>query len=103
MKKINSGESAGGGAILLALQKLRRENVALPSCVWVNSPWTDLSDSLPSKARNHAYDGMLGHDKKGLANHLAVGNRDYFGRATHKNADLQSAGCSPLFGEWAGL
>lgn len=97
------GESAGGGAILLMIQKLKMTGKVLPCCVWVNSPWTDLSDSLPSKQRNHAVDAMIGYDSKHFVNDLVVGNRDYFGIPTHKNANLKDPQYSPLFGKWNGL
>lgn len=97
------GESAGGGAILLLLQRLKAMKVTLPCCVWVNSPWTDLSDSLPSKQRNHDLDAMIGFDAGHFANDLAVGNRNYYGAKSGRNANLKDARFSPLFGEWRGL
>merc|ERR1712228_212870 len=98
------GESAGGGAILLSLQKMKYElNMPLPCCVWVNSPWTDLSSSLPSITRNAKFDCMLTFDKKKIANNWAVGNVDYFGNKTGKDFDLKSKVFSPLYGNWNGL
>ena len=98
------GESAGGGAILLSLQKMKHKlNMPLPRCVWVNSPWTDLTSSLPSITRNAEFDCMLTFDKKRIANNWAAGNVDYFGNSTGKNYDLKSEVFSPLFGNWNGL
>eukprot|EP01084_Bolivina_argentea_P221011 374444_1 len=98
------GESAGGGAILLALQKMKHKlNMALPRCVWVNSPWSDLSDSLPSKTRNSDFDCMITHDPRRMGGNFTVGNRDYFGKKTGKNNDLQNEVFSPLYGNFKGL
>jgi epsilon-lactone hydrolase len=48
-----AGESAGGGLALATLVALRDAGAPLPGCVWLSSPWTDLTmsgDSMRSKA-----------------------------------------------------
>jgi epsilon-lactone hydrolase len=48
-----AGESAGGGLALAMLVSLRQMGLALPSCAWLSSPWTDLEmtgESMESKA-----------------------------------------------------
>ena len=38
-----AGDSAGGGLTLALLQKIREENLEMPACVSLISPWTDLT------------------------------------------------------------
>ncbi|ETV98070.1 hypothetical protein, variant, partial [Aphanomyces invadans] len=42
------GDSAGGNAVLSLLQRGRQQNVAMPACGVLISPWVDLSVSTPS-------------------------------------------------------
>eukprot|EP01059_Diplonema_ambulator_P007817 TRINITY_DN17337_c0_g1_i2.p1 TRINITY_DN17337_c0_g1~~TRINITY_DN17337_c0_g1_i2.p1 ORF type:complete len:349 (+),score=81.26 TRINITY_DN17337_c0_g1_i2:68-1114(+) len=38
-----TGDSAGGGMVLLVMQALVRQNVAVPGCAIMLSPWTDVT------------------------------------------------------------
>lgn len=55
------GNSAGGSLGLLLLQRLRDDKKALPRCVWLDSPWTDLIGNKTSECRkyNGKYDGIF--------------------------------------------
>ena len=70
-KIVFAGDSAGGNLCLALLQlllSLKRQNITsvrfhnkdveipLPAGLALNSPWTDLSRSMPSLQKNHVYD-----------------------------------------------
>lgn len=72
-----AGDSAGGGlstALLLLLLHLRRSNIThvqfhgqsveigVPAGIAVNSPWLDITHSLPSIQANARYDYLMGVD-----------------------------------------
>ncbi len=54
-----AGDSAGGGLTLATLLALRDRGVALPSAAACLSPWTDLTQTLPSIDANVASDPLL--------------------------------------------
>ncbi|MGU3646243.1 alpha/beta hydrolase [Microbacterium sp. C23T] len=53
------GDSAGGGLSLALWQELRRAGREGPACLWLVSPWTDLTMSGASVDENAAIDPLL--------------------------------------------
>jgi acetyl esterase/lipase len=53
------GDSAGGGLTLSVWQELRRTGREGPACLWLVSPWTDLTMSGASVDENDAIDPLL--------------------------------------------
>lgn len=53
------GDSAGGGLSLALWQELRRAGRQGPACLWLVSPWTDLTLSGASVDDNDAIDPLL--------------------------------------------
>ncbi|THB76130.1 MAG: alpha/beta hydrolase [Desulfobacteraceae bacterium] len=53
------GDSAGGGLALGLLARLDRENLAMPSCTVLISPWIDLACQSPSHTDRADADPML--------------------------------------------
>ncbi|ACL63183.1 alpha/beta hydrolase [Methylobacterium nodulans] len=87
-----SGESAGGGLALATLLRLREAGEPLPGCVWLSSPWVDLTlsgDSLITKA---AVDPLI---QKPYLAELA--------RAYLNSADPHDPLISPLYADLRGL
>ena len=64
-----AGDSAGGGLTLALLQKIRSEELAMPSCAIVISPWTDLTLSGDSIHERGHRDPMI---KPGPAMQLSL-------------------------------
>ena len=86
------GDSAGGGLSVALLINLRNLGLPLPSSCVLLSPWTDLSMSGDSIAKNAPLDPMLsGEILEKMANYY-LGKRD-------RKAPL----ASPLFGDLSGL
>lgn len=86
-----AGDSAGGGLVLKLLMRLRAQGLPMPACGVLLSPFTDMSCSGESIARNACVDPMFGS--------LPVMHaRFYLG-----TADAKSALCSPVFGDFSGL
>ena len=87
-----AGDSAGGGLALAVLLAARAENLALPACVILFSPWTDLACTGPSLRSNAERDSMFHAPRltDAAANYLA-------------GADPQNPLASPLYGDLAGL
>jgi acetyl esterase/lipase len=54
-----SGDSAGGGLTLALLLRIRDEGLPLPAAGILLSPWADLTEQAPSRARNAEADDML--------------------------------------------
>ena len=54
-----AGDSAGGGLTLALLQKIREENLEMPACVSLISPWTDLTLSGKSVVERAERDPMI--------------------------------------------
>ena len=101
-----AGGSAGGGLILLTLQKLKAMNMPQPCAVWMDSPWTDLSKDASSDGsynRNMDLDIVCGG---GNALHelaqMAVGNMD-MDRNIINNFDLKDPKFSGIYGDFDGL
>ncbi|HEX5508731.1 MAG TPA: alpha/beta hydrolase [Pseudolabrys sp.] len=53
------GDSAGGGLTLALVQHLREAKEELPGCVWLISPWTDLTMSGSTLAIKDAVDPLI--------------------------------------------
>eukprot|EP00483_Globobulimina_turgida_P010824 UN10845 len=95
-----TGDSAGGGMVLLALQSMKygatsKRNLELPCCVWLNSPWTDLGQhfTYETTSRNVEYDP-----------HIAGGALEFMAElATQNKQQMNSSEASPIFGEFKDL
>lgn len=87
------GDSAGGGLSLAVALKLRNIKERLPACLWLVSPWTDLTMSGSTLATKDAVDPLI---HKGYLCELADA---YLGRA----ADRKDPRVSPLFAELTGM
>ncbi|MGX5713306.1 alpha/beta hydrolase [Sphingopyxis terrae subsp. ummariensis] len=86
------GESAGGNLTLALVLKLRQRGLALPTGIYLLSPWLDLTQSGESYDICAARDPMVSRDVlQGLA-------ASYCGSAPPENPLI-----SPLFAELAGL
>ncbi len=86
------GDSAGGGLVLGALQKLRDQGVAQPACGIAISPLADFARSGPSYKENAAVDPLVTED------FLAALGQAYCGDNDPKDPNF-----SPLYGNWEGL
>jgi acetyl esterase/lipase len=62
------GDSAGGGLTLALAMRLREAGEDLPACLWLASPWTDLTMSGPSLETKDAVDPLI---HKGYLGELA--------------------------------
>jgi monoterpene epsilon-lactone hydrolase len=87
-----SGESAGGGLALATLLRLREAGEALPACVWLSSPWVDLTLSGGSLSTKAAEDPLLQEP------YLAELARAYL-----NGADPRDPLISPLYADLHGL
>jgi acetyl esterase/lipase len=83
------GDSAGGGLSLALTLKLRDSGEELPGCLWLASPWVDLTLSGTTLATKDAIDPLI---HKGYLGELIDA---YLGRAT---IDPRDPRVSPLFG-----
>jgi acetyl esterase/lipase len=86
------GDSAGGGLTLALAQRLRAAGEALPGCLWLLSPWTDLTLSGATLATKDAVDPLI---HRGYLAELAA--------AYLAGHDARDPLVSPLFADLAGL
>jgi acetyl esterase/lipase len=87
-----AGESAGGGLCLALAFKLRELGMAMPRCVYLMSPWVDLSCSLSAECSQHGSDPSLKFIQlQDAAKMYASGT------------PLDDPFVSPLFGSFSGL
>jgi acetyl esterase/lipase len=87
------GDSAGGGLSLSLVLKLLEAKEPLPACLWLVSPWTDLTMSGSTLVTKDACDPII---HKGYLCELADA---YLGGATdHKDPRV-----SPLFAKLSGM
>ena len=88
-----AGDSAGGGLSLALSMALRERNEPLPACLWLVSPWTDLTMSGSTLLTKDAVDPLI--------------HRGYLGELAdaylHGATDRKDPHVSPLFGDLAGL
>jgi len=87
------GDSAGGGLSLALTMKLRDAGEELPACLWLASPWTDLTMSGSSLITKDPDDPLI---HKGYLQELA---NAYLGG----HVDPGDPQVSPLFGKLTGL
>jgi len=87
------GDSAGGGLSLAVALKLHDVNEELPACLWLVSPWTDLTMSGSTLITKDAVDPLI---HKGYLRELADA---YLGG----DADRKDPRVSPLFANLVGM
>jgi acetyl esterase/lipase len=87
------GDSAGGGLTLALTMRLRERNEPLPACLWLVSPWTDLTMSGSTLVSKDAVDPLI---HKGYLGELA----DAY---LHGVIDRKDPRVSPLFGDLSAL
>ena len=87
------GDSAGGGLTLALAMRLRDAGEELPCCLWLASPWTDLTMSGATLETKDAVDPLI---HKGYLGELA----DAYVPAGTKRTDPR---ISPLFADLRGL
>ena len=86
-----AGESAGGGLLLLLLQRARDENLPMPAGAAPLFPWADLSMSGRSSTANMGRDMLVKSD--------LITEAAWFAG----NHSLKSAAVSPAFGSFQGF
>ena len=86
------GDSAGGGLALATTIRLKAEGVPLPAALYLISPWLDLSLSGASITEREDLDPML-----------SVAGIARFADLYRGELAASDPGCSPLFGDLAGL
>jgi monoterpene epsilon-lactone hydrolase len=89
---IIAGDSAGGGLALATLLAAKAENLPMPGCIILFSPWTDLACTGASIVTNAARESMLYAPRinEAAENYLA-------------GADPRTPLASPLYGDLTGL
>ncbi len=87
------GDSAGGGLTLALAMRLRDAGEALPACLWLSSPWTDLTMSGATMATKDAVDPLI---HKGYLEELASAY-------VPAGMDRKDPRISPLFADLRGL
>ena len=87
------GDSAGGGLSLAVSLKLRDVKEELPACLWLVSPWTDLTMSGSTLITKEAVDPLI---HKSYLRELADA---YLGSAV----DRKDPRVSPLFAKLTGM
>lgn len=87
------GDSAGGGLTLSLAMRLRDSGEQLPACLWLASPWTDLTMSGATLQTKDSVDPLI---HKGYLGELA----DAYVAAGMSRADPR---ISPLFANLRGL
>eukprot|EP01084_Bolivina_argentea_P163380 284235_1 len=98
-----NGASAGGGLVLLVLQEiLRKKEIDLPACAWMESPWTNLGSDLPSVKRNWEMDPVINLEMMYLTPQFACGNWDKDMNVINDN-NAKNEIYSPLFGTFKNL
>jgi epsilon-lactone hydrolase len=86
-----AGDSAGGGLTAALLLAIRKDGLPNPACAVMISPWTDLSNSLPSIGGKAEVDPIL------MKSDLDTLAHNYLG-----NQNPRQPLASPLFGDWVG-
>ncbi len=87
-----AGDSAGGGLALALALAAKAENLPLPGCIILFSPWTDLACTGASLETNATRESML------YAPRMNEAAANYLGTADPKNPLA-----SPLYGDLTGL
>lgn len=94
-----AGDSAGGGATLATMVAARDAEVPLPACLYLLSPWTDLTLSGESHQTKRSVDPLI--PKGGVESHLQL--LDDLVDGYRGVEDAGHPGISPLFADLAGL
>eukprot|EP01084_Bolivina_argentea_P039997 73901_1 len=102
-----TGDSAGGGMILLALQSIKYGNnkykkLPQPSCVWLNSPWCNLANDNESNIKNKQNETMMGYPLLHNMADWSVGNKDKYLNLIANN-NKKNEIYSPMYGKFNGL
>lgn len=87
-----AGDSAGGGLTLATLHRLRDEELPLPACIVLFSPWLDLTLSGESHASNADTEIAIREPVPTRCSHWYAGKED-----------RSAPGISPLFVDHSGL
>jgi acetyl esterase/lipase len=87
------GDSAGAGLSVALVNRVRGETGEAPACVWLVSPWTDLTQSEATMATKDAVDPLI---HEGYLNELA----DAYAPA---EIDRKDPRVSPLYADLHGL
>ena len=94
-----AGDSAGGGATLAAMVAARDAGDRLPACLYLLSPWTDLTLSGETHQTKRSVDPLI--PRGGIEGHLQLMEDMIDGY--RGGADAGHPGISPLFADLTGL
>ncbi len=94
-----AGDSAGGGATLAAMVAARDAGDRLPACLYLLSPWTDLTLSGETHQTKRSVDPLI--PRGGIEGHLQL--MDDMIDGYRGGADAGHPGISPLFADLTGL
>ena len=87
------GDSAGGGLTLALAGELKRAGEELPACLWLASPWTDLTMSGATLSTKAAIDPLI--------------HKEYLEELAHAylpdGMDQKDPRASPLYADLSGL
>jgi acetyl esterase/lipase len=94
-----AGDSAGGGATLATMVAARDAGDRLPACLYLLSPWTDLTLSGETHQTKRSVDPLI--PRSGIEGHLKL--MDDLIDGYRGGADAGHPGISPLFADLTGL
>jgi acetyl esterase/lipase len=94
-----AGDSAGGGATLATMVAARDAGDRLPACLYLLSPWTDLTLSGETHQTKRSVDPLI--PRSGIEGHLQL--MDDLIDGYRGGADAGHPGISPLFADLTGL
>ncbi len=94
-----AGDSAGGGATLATMVAARDAGDRLPACLYLLSPWTDLTLSGETHQTKRSVDPLI--PRGGIEGHLQLMEDMIDGY--RGGADAGHPGISPLFADLTGL
>ncbi len=94
-----AGDSAGGGATLATMVAARDAGDRLPACLYLLSPWTDLTLSGETHQTKRSVDPLI--PRGGIEGHLQL--MDDMIDGYRGGADAGHPGISPLFADLTGL
>ncbi len=94
-----AGDSAGGGATLATVVAIRDAGLPLPACLYLLSPWTDLTLSGETHQTKRSVDPLI--PRGGIESHLQL--MDDMVDGYRGVEDAGHPGISPLFADLTGL
>eukprot|EP00483_Globobulimina_turgida_P012837 UN12861 len=99
-----TGDSAGGGMILLTLQSIKYgsnkfKNLPQPCCVWLNSPWTNLAMNTSSYQKNIESEAMMDIPLLKNMSLWSIGNLDEHFNIIGNNNPCNAI-YSPIYGKF---